>query len=159
METNTTLENLPVFLVQGTNFICRVQLDEFNQKFSLERQMEEAATRVIEQFMNQDKGLFIQCDTVPEIGGAVMVFEENSDPEKGMLLFCHELLANGGYYKESYKVEQQTKETLDKNLATLIETEIKKEEEKNQFKKSIKIKPSTSKNLKKSTRKPRKKKE
>ena len=142
----TLLDNLSFFIVQGSNWDCRLQLDSYNSEFKLERQFEEAATRCLEQFMGQDKGLTINCNTIPEVGGVVSVFVENTNPENATLLFCHELLANAGFYKESFNIEQKTKKIIEDNVLLLnqsVEKELSPEEteDKKPIKKRTRKKP------------------
>ncbi len=153
-QTANDVPTLETWVVQGTNWITQVTLDEFNSQFSSIRQAEEAATRAIEQFQGQEKGLtFIleNGEEVLELGGVTLVYLLGTDSDKGFLLFVHELLANAGYYKKSYSVEQLTQAALDKNLEGLK----KAEQEQIEAKKSTPKK--TRKPKAKTPKKPRKK--
>lgn len=118
METTDATRQLPLWVVQGTNWICHVPLDEHNAQFASIRQAEESATRAIEQFQGQERGLTLQVEngeTVPELGGVTLVYPMGSDSNDGFLIFVHELLANAGFYKASCIVEKMTQEVLAKN--------------------------------------------
>ena len=159
---DTKQDNL--WVVQGTNWICYVVLDEYNSRFSSIRQAEESATQAIEQFQGQDRGLTFEIaagEKVPLLGGIVLVYPFGTDSNDGFLLFVHELLANAGYYKESFKVEKQTQEVLDKNLESLkipipedSKTDEKPKDNKKIKKTPKKSAPKTSK--KKTPKKPKK---
>lgn len=121
MENRTTndINELPVWVVQGTNWICNVPLDAYNAQFSSIRQAEESATRAVEQFQGQDKNLVLTMEagnSVPELGGAILVYPLGTDPKDGFLLFVYEMLGNAGYYPLSKILQKQTEEVMAQNL-------------------------------------------
>jgi hypothetical protein len=160
------------WIIQGTNWTCQNSPNEYNQQFSSIRIAEEMATQAIEQFYGQEKHLTIKLDDgaeMPELGGVILIYLMGSNPDDGFLLFVHELLANAGYYKDSIKVEIQTKAILDSQLteeaaleADLAAHELtqssKKKTHKPSKSKTPKILPINDKSKEKKPRKPRKKK-
>jgi hypothetical protein len=138
---------LPIWVVQGVNFIAKVQTDEYNAQFAPLHQAEEAATRIIEQFKGHDRK--IPCEIsgeqkIPELGGVLLVYLLNSDPQDGFLLMVHELLANAGFYKDSFAVQKLTEETLKENNQTeddILKIKKTKKEKKKPVKKPRKRGP------------------
>jgi hypothetical protein len=114
---------LPIFIVAGANWTCEVKLDEDDVTFPLESQMMEAATKAIEVFKGatQSDAFTITSDEEsPYIGVTVHVSPKGGDPEKGMFVYSHVALANGGFYKDSMKAFSAIKK-----LATQFEKENK----------------------------------
>ena len=104
-----------IFIVQGTNWVCEVPLEMFNWQFPFLMQCEEAATRAIEQIQGIDLKLILKLEAgenIPELGGAVHIHLKDGDEQKGILLMVHELLANGGFYKDSLNVQIKTEKAL-----------------------------------------------
>lgn len=113
MDSDTA--QLPIWIVQGKNWNCEVELDEYNSQFSSVLQAEEAGTRAIEQFKGQDRKieLVLQNGKELELGGVVLVYPKGTNPDDGFLLMVHELLANGAFYPDSIRVEAQTRAVLE----------------------------------------------
>lgn len=105
------LNEVPVFVVRGANWTCTVPLDEYNTQFSPLEQAQEAASRAIEAFKGQDyHKLVINLDEgeeEPFLSVTLWAHLKDTDPDKGFLLFSHELFANGGFYKEALAAETE----------------------------------------------------
>lgn len=124
-------KQIPVWTVQGKNWFCNVPLDEYNSQFSPILQAEEAGTRAIEQFQGQDRGLTLSFpdNEQPELGGVILVYLLNSNPDDGFLLMVHEMLANGAFYKDSIKVEALTRAVIEANIEDDIKADIEAEKQ------------------------------
>jgi hypothetical protein len=167
METTTDLQDaIPSWTVQGTNWACIVPLDAYNAQFSSIRQAEEAATRAIEQFKGQERGIEFVLHTGEKeikIGGVLLVYLTGTNSENGFLLFVHEMFGNAGYYADSIAIEKETQKVLDDSirdseLNSEMTNEERKDVPKNQKPKTKKSsKKKSSEKPKKSTKKPRKK--
>lgn len=109
------IAQIPVWVVQGKNWLCEVPLDEHNAQFSSILQAEEAGTRAIEQIKGQDRSIEIKSDDkVIDLGGIIIVYPVGMNPKvNSFWLMVHELLANGGYYTDSIKVETETKKFIE----------------------------------------------
>lgn len=160
------INQLPVWIIQGTNWLAEVPLDEYNTQFDNETQAHEAATRVIEYFkMEHENKLsaaatrpviivqFLNNTKSPELGGIVMAYLVDTNPHDALLLYVHELLANGGFYKDSYIVRAMTDAVL-KEQNAVIEQAMDVIKKNN--KKPIAQKPKKqAKKLRKSAKKPK----
>jgi hypothetical protein len=115
---STNIEEPPIFIVRGKNWTCSVPVNLFNRQFPDQMIAEECGTQAIEQFMGRDKNLSIVLDAGEkelELGGGILIFKKDSDPSKGFLVLTHSLLANGAFYKQSYDIEQKTREFLEQS--------------------------------------------
>jgi len=143
---NSTIDDTAqkeIYIVQGNNWASEVELNEFNLQFDLETKYDEAATKVIERLKGFDNGLEINLfeGTEPELGGTVLVYLKNKDPEDGKYLMVYELLANAGFYKESVNVFILTEaallqEELEKKLIEKLQNEKIKKPRKSRKKNS-----------------------
>jgi hypothetical protein len=120
MNNNTTEDiQFPTWIVQGVNWVAEVPNDEYNSQFFPLFQAEEAATRIIEQFKGQNKNIpfkLMDESKTPELGEVVLVFPIGEDPKQtGFLLMVYELLANAGFYKDSWAIQEKQKSELKKS--------------------------------------------
>jgi hypothetical protein len=138
MNNKTTDDTLQeeIWMVQGKNWTTSVKLNAYNRQFSSLRQSEEAGTQAIEAFKGQENGLVLKIEDGSEqleLGGVILVYPLNSNPDDGFLIMAHELLANAAYYKDSYEIEQLTRKFLGESIQAeqeIINAEIKNLEAK-----------------------------
>jgi hypothetical protein len=119
-----------VYIVQFANWRVEVPINDINLTFSTEVQMLEAASRAVECFKGYNRhDLEVISDNNEELslGGACLVFKKGTDGVNGSLIFTGILLANGGYYKDSWDVIQKTDEHLHNTLPQNIPKEFQSE--------------------------------
>jgi len=119
----------PIYVITAANFYCEVKLDEYNFQFSVEAQVLEACSWVLERFKNighpeLELIMFSDCrDQSPSFGSTLLVSVKGEDPNKAAVIFSHVVLANIGFYNESPKMEAILHQQLER-----IEGEQKKVE-------------------------------
>jgi hypothetical protein len=97
-------DELPVYIVHGSNWECEVPLNEYNAQFDADTQAMEAATQAIAAFKGKENGIFIKLDKdekEPFIGTALIVHLKGEEPTRGRMPYTHMALANDGFYKDA----------------------------------------------------------
>jgi hypothetical protein len=96
---------LPVFVVEGSNWTCEVEMDIDDADLSLEEQMVEAATKAIESCKGVREGSEVRITDdglIPHWGLQLVVYPKGEDPEKSAkAVYTFITLANGGFYMDS----------------------------------------------------------
>jgi hypothetical protein len=104
-------EELPVYIITGSNWECEVAVDEddFNLKLPALDYMVEAVTKSIEIVMgvvSSDNFRILNHDEAPYVGLMIHVYLKNTNPDKGAFIPSYLAFANGGFYKESVHAHQ-----------------------------------------------------
>lgn len=106
-----------IFVVQFANWQIEIPINDHNLSFDIPTQMYEAGARAVEVFKGYNKynlTIIPNTNTTDELGlgGACLIFQKGGDASKGLLLFTGILLADGGFYKDSYDVIKKTEAHL-----------------------------------------------
>lgn len=106
-------DELPVYIVSGSNWECEVPIDTDDASLPKIEQMMEAATKAIEILKGvtpSDNFRILDHDASPYLGVMVHVFLKNTNPEKGQFVSSYIALANGGFYEDSIAAQQILRE-------------------------------------------------
>lgn len=148
---------LPVFVVNGSNWSAEVELDEHNSQFDAEAQCMESSTRVIEALYGDrdDVNILMKkgCEEEkPRLETTMSIYIKGYDKKDSAIVFTHICMANNGYYKDSIEMEKllesqveeiskkQKKGADEAEQTRLLFEEIKKRNEKKN-KKNKKVPP------------------
>ena len=105
--TESMTDELPVWVVNGSNWHVNVGLDEMNAGLPKVMQVWEAASRALRTVKGLDERYVLVMDegeTQPFLGTHLIVHLLNDNPtdrEKAFTPMTHVALANEGFYKES----------------------------------------------------------
>lgn len=122
---DTLNDSLPVYVVNGANWVVEINLDEDDADLNKEEQAIEAATKACEMVngvlepnstFELEKG-----SEAPFIGAVILTYLKGTNPDETMeIVKSYVALANGGFYMDS----------LDAHTAYITETkEIEKQQE------------------------------
>jgi hypothetical protein len=102
---SATSDELPVYLVAGANWDCEIQMDPDDAECTRDVQIVEAATKAVEVFkgiIDNDTFKITDDQESPYLGATLFVQLKGTNPDKGVFVFSHIALANGGFYKDSF---------------------------------------------------------
>jgi hypothetical protein len=109
MTPDVKTRKFQTYLVHGENWIAEVKEHEGDSNWSVDDRMIEAASRAIEAFQGEKIHpiIFTVEPGVKELvlGPSVLVHRKQAHPNKGKYFPSYELLANGGYYKDSFRLK------------------------------------------------------
>lgn len=98
-------DQLPVFVVEGSNWKCEVGLDEDDILFDISEQVVEAATKAIEVFKGVSECSSFQVtnnEDSPYVGITLLVYPKDSNSDKeGKFVYSYIIFANAGFYIDS----------------------------------------------------------
>lgn len=115
MPTSPPEVEVPVFVVQGANWECDVEINEFNSQFPYETQAYEAAAQAMEVYKGKrtnDTFKMVKKENQPVdpdqdqdkpfIGLALWVYKKGTnEQETGLYVPSHIALADSGFYQDS----------------------------------------------------------
>lgn len=107
-----------VWVIHGTNWHCDVALDEQDSNLDKQAQAYTAAAKAIWAFKGNENGYFIVLDNgeeVPFLGTTIFSNLKGTDPNNGIFLETHVVLADQGFYNDSIEMQKLYEEDM-KNL-------------------------------------------
>lgn len=120
-------KRLPVFVIEGPNWLCEVEINESNQEYPHEEQAIEAATQAVEAFKGSKPNDTFEVKDPngepPYMSIVLYTYLKGSDPAKTCVYIpAHLALGNAGFYKDSFiifthfikHIESQKKAEMDR---------------------------------------------
>lgn len=157
----TEAPQLPVFVVEGTNWFVEIPIDELNVQFSYENQAYEAATKAVEVFFKIEENdtfrLKDPADETPTIGMALFAYQKDTNPDKtGIIVPAHIALANSGFYKQSHVCQTEFNAYMKEQEEEAVKERTHQQELEAQIENFEKLKKETQRKPSKGTKKKKK---
>ena len=122
------VDQLPVWIVRGPNWMAKVPLDEYNAQFDISEQLYEAASQAIETqrgfIPTLASRIEISLDEGEEtffLSPVLNCFPIDGSIAESIMIMTHVALANNGQYKESIKMAEILKKEIKKFKAEALE--------------------------------------